>query len=181
MRIISCVATFLILSAPLALADVGDLIKDDGTTNPEEMTLNYFANTYKFKGGKSTACIYGYTATKSGNHDAAKKIFDKCIAAESDASMIWMSYLYENGFGVEQNPDKATEWSRKAAKRGYSIGEYNYGLSLLRGHGVKRDEEAGKRWIGQAAKRGDDAARTLIDSGYDLDVAIPDADQKFFW
>jgi uncharacterized protein len=150
---------------------------DAGSLNPEEMTLDYFANRYDFKAGKSAACMYGYAATKSGNHVAGQKIFQKCIDAGVDAALIWKSYMSDNGYGTRKSFEDAAAWDKKAADRGYKVGEYNYGLSLLRGHGVAMDEAAGRQWIGRAAAQGDLAAKTLIESGYDLDVAVPDADE----
>jgi TPR repeat protein len=178
------IAAFAIsLAALCAVAHAGQPapVVDDGVLNPEELTLNYFANSYDFKAGKSAACVYGYWATKGGNHADAVKIFDKCASANIDAAMIWMSYMYENGYAVEKNLETATEWSKRAALRGYKVGEYNYGLSLLRGLGAPRDEAAGRAWIGKAAGQGFEAAKELIDSGYDVDVAIPDADESKVW
>ena len=88
-----------------------------------------------------------------------------------------MSYMYQNGLGVEQSPVKSTDWVRESANDGYSIGQFNYGLSLLKGYGVKRDVKAGKSFIDQAAEQGDKDAVILQKSNYDPDVVTPDADQ----
>jgi uncharacterized protein len=160
-----------------AFAEVGDLLIDQGETNPEEQTLNYFANKYNFKDGKSTACVYGYWATKSGNHVDAKKIFDKCVAAGVDAAYPWQSYMSQNGYATPQSLEDAAEWDRKSADRGYKVGQFNHGLNLLRGFGVERDVAAGKAFIDQAAAQGFEAAQDVVDSGYDPQVAIPDADE----
>jgi uncharacterized protein len=168
----------LALLASPAAAEVGDLLVDDGDTNPEEQTLKYFTEKYDFKNGKSTACVYGYWATKSGDHDSAKKIFDKCVAAGVDAVYPWQSYLSLNGYGVPQSLDDANAWDRKSAARGYKVGQFNYGLNLLRGHGVAKDEAQGRALIDAAAAQGFEAAKDLVESGYDPEVAIPDADEK---
>ena len=175
-------AAFIFLSAASGShAAMSETVTEDGVLNPEEMTMSYFANRYDFKSGKSTACIYGYWATKGGDHDNGKKIFDKCAAADIEAAMIWLSYMYENGYAVERDFKTATEWSKKAADRGYKVGEYNYGLSLLRGHGIKKNDAAGREWIARSAAQGFEAAQQLIDSNYDLDIAIPDADEPKIW
>ncbi len=168
------------LSGP-AFAAMDEVETADGILNPEEMTLNYFANHYDFKNGKSTACMYGYAATKSGDHVNGNKIFDKCVQSGVDAAYAWKSYMYENGYGVEQNFETATDWSKRSADRGYKVGEYNYGLSLLRGLGTPKDIEAGKEWINKSAAKGFLDAQKLIDADYDTDVAIPDADERRVW
>jgi uncharacterized protein len=171
-------ALLLMLSFVPAFSEVGDMLIDDGDTNPEEQTLNYFANKYDYGHGKSTACVYGYWATKSGNHIDAKKIFDKCIAAGVDAVYPWESYMSLNGYATRQSLEDAAAWDRKSAERGYKVGQFNHGLNLLRGFGVKQDFAAGKALIDQSAAQGFDAAKELAASGYDPDVAIPDADEQ---
>ena len=84
--------------------------------------------------------------------------------------MIFLSQIYMDGFGVEKDPVASTEWLRRAAETGYGAGQYNYGLSLLRGEGVPRDPEAGREWIHRAAAQGDTDARALIKAGFDLSV-----------
>jgi uncharacterized protein len=160
-----------------AYAGQSEVITDDGILNPDELSLNYFANRYDFKKGSTMMCAYGYWATKSGDHADGVKIFKKCADANSDASMIWMSYMYENGYAVEKSPEQAAQWDKRAADRGYKVGEFNYGLSLLRGHGVKQDEAAGREWVNRAAAQGFDTAQELIDSGYDPAAVTPDADE----
>jgi uncharacterized protein len=174
------IATLFILGAltATASAEVGDKLIDDGIVNPEEQTLDYFANRYDFNNGKSTACIYGYWATKSGDHVDAKKIFDKCVAAGVDAVYPWQSYMSQNGYATRQSLEDADEWDRKSAERGYKVGQFNHGLNLLRGFGVTQDIAAGKAMIDAAAAQGFEAAQDVIDSGYDPEVAIPDVDEK---
>jgi len=156
----------LALLATPAMAEVGDLLIDDGDTNPEEQTLKYFTDKYD------------YWASKSGNHDAAKKIFDKCAAAGVAAAYPWQSYISQNGYGVPQSLEAAAEWDRKSAAMGYKVGQFNYGLNLLRGFGVPKDEAAGRAMMNASAAQGFEAAQDVIDSGYDPEVAIPDADEK---
>ncbi len=169
---------FLVLTTQ---AQAEQTITDDGTTNPEEMTLDYFANTYDFKAGKSTACVYGYYATKSGDHALAKKIFDKCVGANVDAALVWQSYMAQNGFGQNKDLGIAAEWDKRSADRGYKVGQFNYGLSLLRGYGVEQDVIAGKALIDQSAAQGFAPAQDLAQSGYDPQTAIPDADERKYW
>jgi hypothetical protein len=53
---------------------------------------------------------------------------------------------------------------------------FNHGLDLMRGHGTAEDQTRGRALVDQAAAEGVEDARRLVDSGYDLDVVTPDAD-----
>ncbi len=174
------IASFLVLGclSGAARAEVGDMLVDDGDTNPEEQTLRYFAEKYDYMNGKSTACTYGYWAAKAGHFKEAKAIFDKCVAAGVNGAYPWESYLAQSGLGTRQSLEDAAEWDRKSAERGYKIGQFNYGLDLLRGYGVKQDVAGGKALIDAAAAQGLDSAKEVVDSGYDPEVAIPDADER---
>jgi uncharacterized protein len=52
------------------------------------------------------------------------------------------------------------------------VGQFDHGLNLLRGFGVKQDIAAGRAMIDLSA------AQDVVESGYDPDVAIPNADEK---
>jgi hypothetical protein len=160
-----------------AFAEVGDKLQDDGLLNPQQLGIDYFANNYDFKKGDSIPCVYGYAASKMGDHDSAQKIFSKCVAAGVDAAYPWESYMSQNGYGTHQSLEDAAQWDRESAARGYKIGQYNYGLSLLRGFGVEQDVEAGKHMVDAAAAQGLDAAIDLKANDYDWQTAIPDADK----
>lgn len=166
------VTTVLLVMAPvLSVAD------DGGTLNPEEMTLNRMkANA---RGGKTDmmTCASGYFITKKGDHEDARDVFGACAEAGYAGAMTWMSQLDDNGLGAPENPEAATEWSRRAAEAGDEIGKFNYGVALLRGRGVARDEVQGRAFVDAAAEEGLDIARRLQSSDYDLDEVTPDADE----
>ena len=90
--------------------------------------------------------------------------------------MTWMAQLDDNGLGAEENPQAAAEWDRRAAAAGDPVGQFNYGLDLLRGRGVAIDEHLGRAYIDSAAEAGLPAARRLQSADYDLDEVTPDAD-----
>lgn len=156
------------------------VLNDEGVTNPEEMSIKSYIYQLApaLSRNQQTACNWGYAATIAGEYKTAVDIFRKCAKFGNQASKIWMSYMYQNGLGVEQSSVKSTDWVRESANDGYSIGQFNYGLSLLKGYGVKRDVKAGKSFIDQAAEQGDKDAVILQKSNYNPDVVTPDADQK---
>ena len=79
-------------------------------------------------------------------------------------------------FGGDYDPDASTDWNRRAAEAGDPVGMFNHGLDLMRGHGTAEDRARGQVLVDRAAAAGVTDAQDLVDSGYDLDVVTPDAD-----
>ena len=84
--------------------------------------------------------------------------------------------MENNGLGAPEDPDAAANWDRRAAEAGDPVGQFNYGVDLMRGRGVPANEELGRQLVDQAARAGLSDARRLQASGYDLDEITPDAD-----
>jgi TPR repeat protein len=123
-----------------------------------------------------TNCAAGHLMTKAGRHGAARETFQTCADQGYTGAMTWMGYLDNNGFGGAYNPDAAADWDRKAAEAGDPVGQFNYGLSLLRGYGAARDEAAGRALVDAAAGTGLPIAQRLQAAGYDPEEVTPDAD-----
>lgn len=157
----------------------GDHEDEYGTTNPDELSLNSYISRMgnDLKNGKDFVCSLGYLATKSGKHQKAVKIFNKCSEHGNQGSKVWMSYMYQNGYGVKKDPIASTAMVKEAADANYSVGQFNYGLALIKGYGVKRDVETGKSLVFKAAKQGDRHAKMLVDSNFNPDSVTPDSDQ----
>lgn len=147
-----------------------------GKLNPDEMTWQ--SQIEKAQRGETsmTLCASGYLMTKAGNHSAARAIFEACARDGYTGAMTWMSQLDNNGLGGEYDPDAAAEWDRRAADAGDSVGKFNYGLDLMRGHGVARNDTKGRSYVDQAAADGLEIAKRLQSADYDLDEVTPDAD-----
>lgn len=162
---------------PVGAETVPDSIEDPGgTLNPEELTLNRVMKDIAEGRTSMTNCAAGYYITKSGRHALARQLFERCAADGWTGAMTWMGQLEDNGLGAPEDPDAAADWDRRAAEAGDPVGEFNYGLDLLRGRGVARDEAAGRRLVDRAAGQGLPVARRLRAGGYDLDGVTPDAD-----
>lgn len=167
-RAVLCLA----LSTLPALAEA----PEQGTLNPEELSLNR-ALTDAMEGETSmTTCASGYLMTKSGQHEMARRLFEACVADGYTGAMTWMSYLEDNGFGAPENPDAATDYDRMAAETGDPVGMFNYGLDQMRGRGTRQDVEAGRALVDRAADMGLSVAQRLRAADYDLDEVTPDAD-----
>lgn len=162
---------------PAGAETVPDSVEDSGgTLNPEELTLNRVMKDIAEGRTSMTNCAAGYYITKSGRHVMARELFERCAADGWTGAMTWMGQLEDNGLGAPEDPDAAANWDRRAAEAGDPVGQFNYGLDLMRGRGVARDEAAGRRLVDRAAGQGLPTARRLRAEGYDLDSVTPDAD-----
>lgn len=170
------IPTLLLIALPLPALAEEDL-SQYGTTNPEEMTLNRLVERAAEGDVDMMVCANGYLATKSGRHEQARTIFEACAEAGWTQAMTWMSQLDHNGLGAEENPDSATEWSRRAAELGDPVGSFNHGIDMMRGRGVAKDVEGGRALVDRAADEGLLIAQRLRAADYDLDAVTPDADE----
>lgn len=174
MRLAFLAASLLLLSANTALPQTDP--DAGGTLNPEELTLDRVMKDVAEGRTSMTICATGYYITKSGRHEMARDLFERCAAAGWTGAMTWMSQLDDNGLGGVEDPDAAAEWDRKAAEAGDPVGKLNYGLDLMRGRGVVENRALGRQYIDEAARTGLPTARRLQAGDYDLDVVTPDAD-----
>jgi TPR repeat protein len=169
---------FVVLTALLAMVAPAQAdVDDDGSLNPEEMTLRSFVERARAGEADPVICMQGYMAVKSGRHDWGNDIFEACAEQGYTSVYHWRSYMAHNGLGRPEDPAEAAEWDKKAADAGDPIGQFNYGLDLLRGHGVPTDPIRGRQFIDRAASAGLDVAVELQEAAYDPAAVTPDADE----
>ncbi|MDJ0614552.1 MAG: sel1 repeat family protein [Rhizobiaceae bacterium] len=176
-RIFSGLIAVVVFAGPVMAEDEFDA---GGTLNPDEMSLNSALQKAINGEVSMVVCAQGYLMTKKGSHEEARRIFKNCAEAGYTGTMTWMSYMEQNGFGEDEDATASAEWDQKAAELGDPIGEFNYGLNLLRGYGVEQNEALGKALIDRAARNGVKAAKQLQDAEYDYRAVTPDADEWKF-
>lgn len=177
-----------LLAAPLAAAEQGvaddgpratakETVEDDfGVLNPEELTVQYWAERSKEGRYDPAMCAYGYPLAKMGWHEPARRIFERCAEHGNAYAMPWAAWTEENGYDKPSDPAAAAEWDRKLAETGSPIGQLNYGLDTLRGHGVPQDTRLGRKLVDEAAAAGDKTAKELAAHDYDPESVTPTAD-----
>jgi len=182
------IALYLFSLSTIVLADEVNHVKtsegspitiedEDGILNPADTGREMLTRKIEMGVIDSVTCSLGIATTKYDDHELSKKLTKLCAEAGYAKAMTWMSYLENNGLGGSKpNPVAATEWDRRAAEAGDTIGHYNYGLALIRGHGVSKDEALGRSHVDQAAQDGLEVAQRLQEVDYDLDEVTPDAD-----
>lgn len=168
----------LLIGASPRIAAAGETVVDaDGILNPQDLSVDYWIQRMDEPVFDPKLCMTGFPALRLGKYPAARKIFERCAKEGVVGAMPFASSIEENGIDRPSNPEAAAEWDRKLADTGSSLGAFNYGLDLLRGHGVRRDLIAGRAMIDRAAKGGDTTAQDLAAHGYDPEWVTPDADK----
>lgn len=124
------------------------------------LNANELSYTAYIDSNKRIKCLYGYVATKTGDHQAAIQIFEDCIERWNDVySMIWLAQMYEAGSGVKQDYSYSTSLMKRGAllddEAGYSsLARYHYGVALYEGKGTKVDIDSAKAWLQNAYEEG---------------------------
>ena len=127
----------------------------------------------------------GYTEGYIGSGDIAKDKEDYSTALEcyNNASeseeplfaamaMNQIGYLYECGFGVEQDYAAAMEWYEKSADLGNSTAIYNIGYLYYYGFGVEQDYAVAMEWFKKSADLGYSDAMSHIGTLYDCGYGV---------
>lgn len=164
----------LLFAGLITLAALSGAIADDGSdaegyVNPDENNFLRLREELRQRPERAGfLCWAVYEVQKGGSpyHDMALDALKECVAVGNAPSMILLAHAYENGLGTEKSPELSTYWVRKAAEKGYAIGQYHYGVALVRGFGTKADIDAGRDWLTKAAENGnEDAVQFLKDLG----------------
>lgn len=82
-------------------------------------------------------------------------------------AMFKLSLLYENGYGVEQDKQKAFSLFLKTAKLNYLKSEYMVGVYYLNGWVVNKNLHTAMKWLHQAALHGNANAQLLLGNIYE--------------
>jgi TPR repeat protein len=83
------------------------------------------------------------------------------------AAMTILGVLYDNGQGVAQDYNKASEWYEKAAAKGDVTAMTNLGVLYANGRGVAQDYSKAREWFEKGAAKGQTTAMTNLGMLYD--------------
>ncbi|AVX12840.1 Sel1 repeat [Streptococcus pneumoniae] len=117
---------------------------------------------------KRIKCLYGYVTAKTGNFDAARQIFEDCVARWNDVySLISLAQMYESGNGVDTDLRKSAALLRQGAEQPdgasyVSLARYHWGVALAEGRGVDADPDAARAWLERAAAGGQQEAAEYL-------------------
>lgn len=161
-------AVLILIQAVSSRAD------DYGTLNPDDTGRDMLLRKIDMGARDTVTCSLAFNSTKYDDHERARNIANACAEAGNTKAMTWMSQLEANGIAGPVNPEAAAQWDRRAAEAGDAVGQFNYGVDLLRGFGVARNEDLGRLYVDKAARQGLDIAKQLVMTHYDLKAVLPD-------
>ncbi|MGF1660101.1 MAG: hypothetical protein ACFCUS_11795 [Rubrimonas sp.] len=132
----------------------------------EESELSYGRFVEEHDPSHPLYCMYGYFASKTGDHATARLIFERCAAeAHGGAAMVWLSMFHEEGLGAPRDPARAEAIMREAAEGGYSVAQYHLGAALLKRAATEAERAEARDWLARAAAQGDADAAALLAAG----------------
>ncbi len=128
----------------------------------EELTRLFMA------GHGEAMSVLGFLAIVAGESDddiyQGFKILDKCAAAGDAGSSCLIADVYNYGFSVEQDFEKAWSFYTSAIEQGSVSALTSKALMAIEGRGVPRDIEMGKTLLREAEKRGSPVAKEWLEN-----------------
>ena len=73
-----------------------------------------------------------------------------------------MGVIYEKGWYVDSNPERAVRWYRSSADKNYAPAQYRLGLAYAKGLGVNKDNEQAAQWLKKALSNGNLEAKKAL-------------------
>lgn len=102
-----------------------------------------------------------YDSDFMSNEDSLKWYSRAAMYGNLDA-MVIVGNIFQNGLGVDKDPQMALELYEHAANAGHSEGQRRLGIMLWRGQGVPKDVEAATKWLEKAVENGSREARNTL-------------------
>jgi len=75
--------------------------------------------------------------------------------------------MYQDGRGVEQNPEEADKWYRRAAEQGLMKAQIRLGINYFFGDAVKKDHVEAFKWFLKSAEQGDILSQYYVAKMYE--------------
>jgi TPR repeat protein len=89
------------------------------------------------------------------------------LAEQNDAvGQFKLGFMYQNGYGVVKDYQKAVEWLRKSAEQGNAWGQFNLGTMYESGDGVVQDYQKAVEWYRKAAEQGNSWGQYALGAMY---------------
>jgi len=118
----------------------------------------------------------GVRALREQNYTAALHEFQSLAATGVANAEFMVGVMYENGYGVEADPEVSANWYRRAAERGLAAAQFNPSVFYQHGKGVALNFSEAVKLSRLAADKGHAAAQTnlgvyyLVGEGIDRDL-----------
>ncbi len=96
----------------------------------------------------------GHEAFTSGDFKKALEVWKPLAEKGNSQAQFYLSTLYSNGEGIEQDVFSALSWLTSSAQAGYSAAQFNLGNRYYHGRWVEQDHLRAAQWWRKAAEQG---------------------------
>lgn len=114
----------------------------------------------------------GLAAYNSGDYETAFKEWRPLAEQGHADAQFNVALMYDNGWGVAQDPQHAANWYFKAAQQGYVQAQFNLGVAYSFGEGVPHDDREAVKWYRRAAEQGNADAQHGLGLQYALGKGV---------
>jgi len=115
----------------------------------------------------------GVAAIQRGDYATALPIWHRLADQGDLRAVVYLGYMYQNGWGVPQDYVAAVSWFRRAAELGDTNGQNSLGLAYAEGRGVAQDYTVAVSWLRRAAEHGDAVAQNNLGWMYFYGYGVP--------
>lgn len=112
--------------------------------------------------GDRAALGEGKRAFNAQDYEAAMAAWRPLAEKGVAEAQYGVGFMYESGWGVDQDLGEAFRWYQQAAQQGHIKAQYNLGMLYRNGQGVSQNDALGLYWIQTAADRGDERAANYL-------------------
>jgi len=124
----------------------------------------------------------GRAALDAGHYSLARREFEQAIAQGNYEGRYWIARLYDLGYGVKRDPERAFGMMKEAAEKGVILAERRLGEMYRDGYGVLQDYPNARTWLDAAATDGDVVAQRELGKLYSGATDIPaDPMRAYAW
>ncbi len=115
---------------------------------------------------KTEFLIFG-TLAKLQHKNLGEMLFHHFDKNKHDLDMtVFLGYMYDEGFGVEKDMQKAVELYEKAADKKHAYGQNNLGYAYANGEGVEKDMKKGYELFKKSANQGNMSGQNSLGYAY---------------
>jgi len=160
----SVIATGLLLACLLLLPHIAPACgwwgDGENDADGEAVTVDSKGRILK---GATTAADSPEALVRQANHlrrfgasgyAGALRLYRQAAASGYAPAQNNLGEMYERGFGVSADIDKAAHWYLLAARQGEGHAQHSLGNMLIAGRGVKQDITEGINWLKKSARAG---------------------------
>jgi serine/threonine protein kinase/TPR repeat protein len=144
-------------TAPASAPAVQEIKPDPAT--------NFSANRATVPGPTAKADFTA--ALERKDYDAAFALAQPLAESGDRDAQFGLAWLYDKGFGVDRNEERAAAWYQKAAEKGHLLAQLNVGDLYEAGAGVPQSYEQALKWYKRAAEQGNPEAQYFVGFYYD--------------